>query len=59
MDILFLIALTFVSGIVGGLVLAEGFDLEPREQRRRDRQARRKIRQERKMRNIYIDNFGR
>ena len=59
MDILFLIAITFVSGIVGGLVLAEAYDLEPREQRRRDRQARRKIRQERKMRNIYVDNFGR
>ena len=59
MDILFLIAITFVSGIVGGLVLAEAFDFEPREQRRRDRQARRKIRQERKMRNIYVDKFGR
>ena len=40
MDILLLILITFAAGIVGGLVLAEGFDLEPRERRRRDRRAR-------------------
>lgn len=59
MNILLLIALTFVAGVVGGLVLAEGFDLEPREQRRRNRRARRQARQDKKMRNIYVDNFGR
>lgn len=59
MNILLLIALTFVAGVVGGLVLAEGFDLEPREQRRRERAARRQARHDRKMRNIYVDNFGR
>ena len=56
-----LVILTFAAGVVGGLVIAERFDLveEPRETHRRNRQARRKIRQERKMRNIYVDNFGR
>jgi len=28
MDILFLIAITFAAGVVGGLVLADAFDLE-------------------------------
>jgi hypothetical protein len=28
MDILLLIAITFAAGVVGGLVLAEAFDLE-------------------------------
>jgi len=50
MDILLLIAVTFAAGIVGGLVLAEGFELEPREQRRRAR------RQARKMRKITTIN---
>lgn len=59
MNILLLIALTFAAGIVGGLVLADAFDLDPREQRRRDRRAIRKARHEKKMRKIYVDNFGR
>jgi len=42
--ILTLVAIAFVAGVVGGLVLAEAFDLEPREQRRRDRRARRQAR---------------
>ena len=56
-----LVILTFAAGVVGGLVIAECFEIveEPRETRRRNRQARRKIRQERKMRKIYIDKFGR
>jgi uncharacterized membrane protein YciS (DUF1049 family) len=52
MDILLLIAVTFAAGIVGGLVLAEGFELEPREQRRRDRRARRQARKMRKITTI-------
>ena len=57
--ILTLVAIAFVAGVVGGLVLAEGFELEPREQRRRERAARRQARHDRKMRNIYVDKFGR
>jgi len=59
MDILFLIILTFAAGVIGGLVLAEGFELEAREQREREQAARRKARHEQKMRNIYVDKFGR
>ena len=59
MDILFLIILTFAAGVVGGLVLAEAFELDSREQVRRERRARRKARHEQKMRNIYVDKFGR
>lgn len=40
LTILSLVLIAFVAGVVGGLVLAEGFDLEPRERRRRDRRAR-------------------
>lgn len=52
-----LVCLTFAAGVVGGLVIAERFDLveEPRETRRRQR---RQARQDRKMRKIYVDNFG-
>lgn len=44
--ILGLVCLTFAAGVVGGLVIAERFDLveEPRETRRRDRRARRQAR---------------
>lgn len=52
--ILMLVLIAFVSGVVGGLVIAEEFDLEPREQRRRDRRARR---QARKNVNFTIDKF--
>ena len=41
MDILMLIAITFAAGIVGGLVMAEAFELEPHEKRRRERRAKR------------------
>ena len=59
MDILFLIAVTFVSGIVGGLVMAEAFELEPRERRRRERRAKRQARREKNRRNVNftIDKF--
>lgn len=39
-DIILLVGIAFVAGVVGGWVVAEHFDLEPREQRRRDRRAR-------------------
>ncbi len=50
LTILGLVCLTFAAGVVGGLVIAERFDLveEPRETRRRDRQARSKKREERR-----------
>lgn len=38
--ILMLVLIAFVTGVVGGLVIAEEFDLEPREKRRRARRAR-------------------
>jgi len=47
MDILILVAITFVAGIVGGLVMAEAFDLEqPHEKRRRQRREKRQARRE-------------
>lgn len=58
MDILLLIAITFAAGIVGGLVMAEAFELEPREARRRERNARRKARRERRMREINRRNVN-
>jgi hypothetical protein len=39
-DIILLVGITFVAGVVGGVVIAETFDLEPSERRRRDRRAR-------------------
>ena len=39
--ILTLVIVTFVAGIVGGLVLADAYDLEPHEKRRRKRAVRR------------------
>lgn len=53
-DIILLVGITFVAGIVGGLVLADAFELDPREQRRRERKARR---QARKNVNFTIDKF--
>ena len=40
MTILMLVAVAFVAGIVGGLVLADAYDLEPHEKRRQKRRAR-------------------
>ena len=56
LTILMLVALAFASGVVGGLVIAERFDIveEPRETRRRQRRARR---QARKNVNFTIDKF--
>jgi hypothetical protein len=42
MNILLLVALTFVAGVVGGVVIAEQLDLETPERRYRDRQAKRR-----------------
>ena len=46
LTILSLVCLTFAAGVVGGLVIAERFDLveEPRETRRRNRRKARKMR---------------
>ena len=60
MDILMLVAITFVAGIVGGLVMAEAFDLEqPHEKRRRQRREKRQARREKNRRNVNftIDKF--
>lgn len=40
MTILMLVLVAFVAGIVGGLVLADAYDLEPHEKRRAKRRAR-------------------
>ena len=52
LTILTLVCITFAAGVVGGLVLAEAFEIveEPRETRRRRR------RQARKMRKITTIN---
>ena len=59
--ILGLVCLTFAAGVVGGLVIAERFDLveEPRETRRRQRRAKRQARREKNRRNVNftIDKF--
>ncbi len=59
MDILLLILITFAAGIVGGLVMAEAFELEPHEKRRRERRAKRQARREKNRRNVNftIDKF--
>jgi Flp pilus assembly protein TadB len=60
MDILLLVAITFLAGIVGGLVMAEAFDLEqPHEKRRRQRREKRQARREKNRRNVNftIDKF--
>ena len=60
MDILLLIGITFLAGIVGGLVMAESFDLEqPHEKRRRQRREKRQARREKNRRNVNftIDKF--
>jgi hypothetical protein len=57
MNILLLVALTFVAGVVGGLVIADATDTH--ENRRRQRRAKRQARREknRKIGNITIDKF--
>ena len=55
--ILTLVAITFVAGVVGGLVIADGMDSH--ENRRRQRRAKRQARREknRKMPTFTIDKF--
>ena len=55
MTILMLVVVAFVAGIVGGLVLADAYDLEPHEKRRAKRQARRE--KNRRNVNFTIDKF--
>jgi len=61
LTILTLVAITFAAGVVGGLVIAERFDLveEPHERRRRERRARRQARREKNRKNVNftIDKF--
>ena len=59
MTILMLVVVAFVAGIVGGLVLADAYDLEPHEKRRRERRAKRQARREKNRRNVNftIDKF--
>jgi len=61
LTILTLVCITFAAGVVGGLVIAERFDLveEPHERRRRERRARRQARREKNRKNVNftIDKF--
>jgi hypothetical protein len=66
MTILMLVIVAFVAGAVGGLVLADAYDLEPHQKRRIKRQARRDARRQaanrrmdkmRKMPTFTIDKF--
>jgi uncharacterized membrane protein YciS (DUF1049 family) len=57
LTIISLVCITFIAGVVGGVVIADSFDTF--EDRREIRRLKRKLRHERKMRNIYVDNFGR
>ena len=55
LTIISLVCLTFVAGVVGGLVIADSMDTY--ENRREKRRAKRKARR-REMRNIYVDFHG-
>ena len=62
LTIISLVFLTFISGIVGGLVIADAMDTD--NYRREERRAKRKARHHRRMRDIerrnvqfYIDRF--
>ena len=64
LTIFMLVAITFVAGVVGGLVIAEGMDLEQTNKRRKRKARREAYRQARraqatrrmeKMRKIHID----
>ena len=66
MTIPMLVIVAFVAGIVGGLVLADAYDLEPHQKRRAKREARRLARRRaanrrmdkmRKMPTFTIDKF--
>jgi len=59
MTILMLVIVAFVAGVVGGLVLADAYDLEPHEKRRQSRRAKRQARREKNRRNVNftIDKF--
>ena len=59
MTIPMLVMVAFVAGIVGGLVLADAYDLEPHEKRRAKRRAKRQARREKNRKNVNftIDKF--
>jgi len=55
--ILMLVAITFIAGVVGGIVIADATDTH--ENRRRQRRAKRQARREKNRRNVNftIDKF--
>lgn len=57
LTILSLVCITFIAGVVGGIVVADSFDTY--ENRREKRRAKRKARRmaSRKMRKIHVDFF--
>ena len=59
LTILNLVLITFIAGVVGGLVIAEQMDLDTPERRRRDRRAKRQARREKNRKNVNftIDKF--
>ena len=52
LTILNLVLLTFVAGVVGGLVIAEAMDLDAPRRRRQKRRAKQKARHEKRMREM-------
>ena len=63
LTILNLVLITFVAGVVGGLVIAEAFDMDAPRRRRQKRRAKQKARHEKRMRELQkmptftIDKF--
>jgi len=61
LTIISLVCITFLAGVVGGIVVADSFDTyeDKRERRRRERRARRQARREKNRRNVNftIDKF--
>ena len=64
LTILSLVCITFLAGVVGGLVIAEGMDIDPSAKRakrrekqraRHHREMKRHLKREQEMRKIYID----
>ena len=55
--ILMLVAITFIAGVVGGIVVAD--EMDTHENRRRQRRAKRQARREKNRRNVNftIDKF--
>ena len=56
LTIISLVCLTFVAGVVGGIVIADSFDTY--EDRRELRRTKRKLRHEKRMRELYRKNVN-